>query len=234
MTRRSSTARALLACGTVAATAAAVALTGASSAGAAQDAAAAAPTTVSPAGDHFAATLSGDATFTAGSVTVTCTVSTSVPTDPAGTDANNQIPAAPGNTNADGPVASTINPPTYSSCSSSLPGVSVTVTTSGTWGVSMQHGDPVGATLTIPQGGFLLETSGLASCTVTAAPDGDAPVAATWTNGEPSQLDFTDAEVPVTVEGGFGCPTSSEVSVFNAVYEVTDVTDPAAQITVTG
>ncbi|WP_095757454.1 hypothetical protein [Streptomyces xinghaiensis] len=226
--------RALVACGTGAATAAALALTGAASATAAPaDSTAAGPTTVSPAGHQFAATLNGSATFKAGAVTVTCTVSSSAPVADGTSDAN-QVPDAPGNTNAEGPVESVINAPTYSSCRSSLPGVSVTITTTGVWGVSMQHGDPSSATLTIPQGGFVLKTSGLASCTVTAAPDGAAPVAGTWTNGAPSQLDFTDAQVPVSATGGFGCPTSAETSAFNATYDVTDVTDPASQITVTG
>jgi len=38
----------------------------------------------------------------------------------------------------------------------------------------------------------------------------------------------------VHVVGGFGCPTSATSSAFNATYLITDVTDPASQITVTG
>lgn len=216
------------------ATAAALTLAGSATAVAepagAGAAAAAGSTTVTPAGDYFAADLTGEATFTAGVVTVTCTVSSSEPT---GTGDANRIPEAPGNTNAAGPVGGPLVAPTYSDCSSSLPGVSVNIVTSGDWGVSMQHGDPSTAGLTIPTGGFLLTTSGLANCTVTAAPDGAATISGTWTNGAPSELSFADVAVPVEVEGGFGCPTSATESVFNATYEVTDVTDPAAQITVT-
>lgn len=157
-------------------------------------------TTVTPAGHAFKATLSGKATLKAGSVTVTCTVSVST----------GAVPAAPGNHNAAGPVSSPISPPSYSSCTSSLPGVTPTVTTSGAWSVSMQNGSPVTATMTMPTGGLVVHTTGLATCTVTAAPAGPAAVAGAWTNGAPSSLTFTNASVPVTVTGGFGCPTSAD------------------------
>ncbi|OLZ62196.1 MULTISPECIES: hypothetical protein [Streptomyces] len=179
-------------------------------------------TTVTPAGHDFKAVLSGKATLKAGSVTVTCTVSVSTGT----------VPAAPGNSNPAGPVSSPISPPTYSSCTSSMPGVTPTVTTSGAWAVSMQDGSPITATMTVPIGGLVLKTTGLASCTVTAAPTAPASVAGTWVNGSPSSLTFTNASVPVKVTGGFGCPTSATASVFNAVYKVSDVTDPAQDITV--
>ncbi|MFI1281048.1 hypothetical protein ACH4U5_09855 [Streptomyces sp. NPDC020858] len=179
-------------------------------------------TTVTPAGHAFQATLSGKATLKAGSVTVTCTVSVATGT----------VPAAPGNSNPAGPVSSPISPPTYSSCTSSMPGVTPTVTTSGAWAVTMQDGSPITATMTVPVGGLVLKTTGLASCTVTAAPTAAASVGGTWVNGTPSSLTFTNASVPVKVTGGFGCPTSATASVFNAVYKVADTTDPAQQITV--
>lgn len=211
--------------GTVAALGLSLAMTTAATAQpAAPPSALAASTTVSPAGHGFTATLSGKATFKAGSVTVTCATSSS----------SGQVPDAPGNQNPDGPVSSSTTPATYSSCTTSMPGVSATVTTSGNWGVAMQNGTPVTAGLTIPVGGFVLKTSGLASCTVTAAPTAAATVNGTWTNGAPSTLAFANASVPVKVTGGFGCPTSSTSSMFNAVYRVGDTTDPASQITVTG
>ncbi|MET9469992.1 hypothetical protein ABZY44_35415 [Streptomyces sp. NPDC006544] len=179
-------------------------------------------TTVTPAGHAFNATLSGKATLKAGSVTVTCTVSVST----------GAVPAAPGNTNPAGPVSSPISAPTYSSCTSSMWGVTPTITTSGAWSVSMQNGSPITATMGLPTGGLVVQTSGLASCTVTAAPAGPANVNGTWSNGSPSTLTFTNASVPVTVTGGFGCPTSATSSTFNAVYKVTDTTNPAQQITV--
>ncbi|GAA2335602.1 hypothetical protein OHT20_27340 [Streptomyces caniferus] len=221
--RHASRQRALLTAGTgiVAVLGLSLAMT---SAATAQPAAAAASTTVTPAGHGFTATLSGKATFKAGSVTVSCTVSSS----------SGQVPAAPGNHNPAGPVSSSTTPATYSSCTTSMPGVSASVSTSGAWGVAMQNGTPVTAGLTIPVGGFVLKTSGLASCTVTAAPTSAATVNGTWTNGAPSTLGFTNAQVPVKVTGGFGCPTSATSSTFNAVYRVADTTDPASQITVTG
>lgn len=219
------TARPLVASGAGLALLAALGLAGSASARPAD----AGSTTVSPAGHFFAATLNGQTTFQAGSVTVTCNTSTSRPD---GTTADNQIPAAPANANPAGPVASSVNAPTYSDCSASLPGVTVTVTTSGVWGISMQNGSPISATMTIPQGGLVLQTSGLANCTVTAAPSGAAPFGATFTNGAPSQLVVSGASVPVTVTGGFGCPTAATTSVFNATYDVTDTTDSTQQITV--
>ncbi|WP_189600716.1 hypothetical protein, partial [Streptomyces lateritius] len=168
------------------------------------------------------ATLSGKATFKAGSVTVTCSVSVSTGT----------VPAAPGNHNPAGPVSSPISAPTYSSCTSSMAGVTPTVTTSGAWQVSMQNGAPITATMTVPAGGLVLKTSGLAACTVVAAPTAAASVPGAWANGAPPSLTFTNASVPVKVTGGFGCPTSATSSTFNAVYTVADTTDPAQQITV--
>ncbi|MFH9420591.1 hypothetical protein [Streptomyces sp. NPDC017529] len=219
--------RALLAAGTgILATASlSLALTGSATARPATDRPVALDsTTVTPAGHSYAADLTGKATFKAGSVTVTCTVS----------HATGQVPDAPANTNASGPVGNGISAPTYSSCTTSMPGVRATIETSGAWGVSMQNGASITAGLTIPTGGFVLKTSGLATCTVTAAPTGAAVVSGTWTNGAPSTLGFTNASVPVEVVGGFGCPTSATTSTFNANYRVADTTDPASQITVTG
>ncbi|MGI5337789.1 hypothetical protein ACQEVS_10505 [Streptomyces sp. CA-181903] len=235
-------ARTLLAAGAGLSMAAALALTGAgtASAGTASGttatgparAADAASTTVTPAGHSFTAKLNGKATFKAGSVTVTCTVSSSEPSADSG---NNRIPDAPGNHNASGPVSNNINPPTFSGCTTSMPGVRAAVETSGTWTVAMQNGDPIVATLGMPTAGFKLTTTGLASCTVTAAPTGPASLPAVFTNGDadnPSQITLTGAPAPVKVEGGFGCPTAAKTSAFSAVYDVTDVTDPASRVLV--
>ncbi|MER6348670.1 hypothetical protein ACWC10_34100 [Streptomyces sp. NPDC001595] len=219
MALRPHSARALLATATGAAATAALLIAG--SAAEAQTAAAAS-TTVTPAGHAYKATLSGKATFKAGSVTLTCSVSTTT----------GQVPAAPGNQNAAGPVSSTIAAPAFSSCTSSLPGVTPTITTSGTWGISVQNGSPSTATLTVPQGGLVVKTTGLATCTIVSAPSGAAPIAGTWTNGAPSSLSFVNAVVPVTVTGTFGCPTSATTSTVNLAYTVADTTDPTQQITV--
>ncbi|MEU1312338.1 hypothetical protein ABZ419_26080 [Streptomyces cinnamoneus] len=222
--------RALLAAGAGLAVTAALTIGGTGSASAVP--ADAGSTTVQPAGHLYAAQLNGTATFQAGSVSVSCSVSSSVPS--AGGGDSNRIPAAPANTNPSGPVVSVINAPTYSDCSANLPGVDVTITTTGTWGISMQNGSPITATLDAPAKGMVLKTTGLANCTVTAAPDGPAVIPTTFTNGAPSQLAATDVALPVKVEGGFGCPTSATTAVLSATYDVTDVTDPASQITVGG
>ncbi|MGK5643067.1 hypothetical protein ACSNOK_32935 [Streptomyces sp. URMC 126] len=223
-------ARALLASGAGLSMAAALTLTGAGTGTA--TAADAPSTTVTPAGHSFAAQLNGKATFKAGSVTVTCTTSGSAPT--AGST-NNRIPDAPDNHNASGPVSNNINPPTFGGCTTSMPGVKATVETSGTWTVAMQNGDPIVATLGMPTAGFKLTTTGLASCTVTAAPTAPASLPAVFTNGDadnPSKITLSGAPAAVKVEGGFGCPTAAKTSTFSAVYDVTDVTDPASRVLV--
>ncbi|MGW5424123.1 hypothetical protein [Streptomyces sp. NPDC003943] len=190
-------------------------------------------TTLLPAGHSFAAKLTGKATFVAGSTTMTCAVSASVPA----TGANNQVPAAPANHNDAGPVSVPINPPTFSSCTTSITGVSVTVTTNatnGAWSLSAQNGAPAAGAITIPKGGVVLKTSGFASCTITASPAGPTAVNGGWTNGAPSSLAIANAPVPATVTGGFLCPTGNQSATFSATYQITDTTDPAQQITVTG
>ncbi|MEV5316031.1 hypothetical protein, partial [Streptomyces sp. NPDC052610] len=154
--------------------------------------------------------------------TLTCSVSTTT----------GQVPAAPANHNAAGPVSSTMAAPAFSSCTSSLPGVTPTVTTSGTWGISVQNGSPATAALTVPQGGLVVKTTGLASCTIVSASNGPAAISGSWTNGAPSGLSLVNAVVPVTVTGTFGCPTSATSSTVNLAYTVTDTTDPSQQITV--
>ncbi|MEU8542027.1 hypothetical protein AB0C52_18900 [Streptomyces sp. NPDC048717] len=190
----------------------------------------AASTTVLPAGHSFAAKLTGNATFTAGSTTMTCTVSAS-------TGAANKVPAAPANHNDAGAVSLPINPPTFSGCSTSIFGVSVTVTTNstnGAWALTTQNGSPATAGFTIPKGGVVLKTSGLASCTITGSPGGTTAVNGGWTNGAPSTLAISGAAVPATVTGGLLCPTGSQSANFSATYQITDTTDAAQQITVTG
>ncbi|MFF4225469.1 hypothetical protein ACFYZH_21760 [Streptomyces abikoensis] len=186
-------------------------------------------TTVQPAGHTFAAKLNGSATFKAGSITITCASSGSTPSGD-----TNRIPDAPGNTNPSGPVTMAISSPVYGDCTGSLPGVDISITTSGAWTVSMQNGSPITATLNAPAQGMVLKSSGLANCTVTAGPDGPTTIPTVFVNGTPSQLVVTDVAIPVKVEGGFGCPTTATTAVLNATYDITDVTDPSSQITVGG
>jgi hypothetical protein len=190
-------------------------------------------TTVTPAGDGFSSSLAsgGSADFTVGSVTVSCSNSTD----------SGSVPAAPDNHNDAGAVSGPLAPPVFdngggAACSTNVVFTTATTTTSGDWTLSLQY-DPAGSTVTlgIPQGGVVTATSGLASCTVTVAPDGPADVSGTWVPGDgtnPPQLVFSNAPVPITVTGGFGCPTSSTSADFSATYLTTDSTDSTQQITV--
>ncbi|WP_172387828.1 hypothetical protein [Streptomyces sp. MNP-20] len=189
-------------------------------------------TTVLPAGHQFAAVSSGTVTFDAGPVSITCTRSSTE----AASGTLNRIPRKPANTSADGPVSMDIGAPDFTSCTTNAPGLKATITTNsdhGPWKVALQGGEPATARLIIPAGGFVLNTSGLLSCTVTAAPGQPAGVRAAWQNGAPSALKFDAASVPVKIEGGFFCPTSITTATITSSYQVTDTTDPAQQITVT-
>jgi hypothetical protein len=193
--------------------------------------AAASSTTVTPAGDAFRASQSSGATaeFSLGNITISCAVATT----------DGTIDAEPGNANPAGAVTGSLTDPAFTDCTTGL-GVllRVTVTTNhdnGAWGVSLQH-DPAGPTaaLLVPKGGVVVKTSGIASCTVTVAPDGAASVPGTWTNGDGTtlpQLAVDQASVPVAVSGSFLCP-SEATSTFTATYDVTDTTDPSRQISV--
>lgn len=187
-------------------------------------------TTATPAGDSFQANVvSGTGSFTVGSVTVNCNQSTT----------SGSIPAAPGNHNDAGPVSGPVTPPTFTNnggaCPTGIALTSATITTSGSWSVALQF-DPAGstATMTIPQAGAVAKISGLASCTITIAPNGPATVTGAWVDGPPAELDFSAGPtVPIKVTGGFGCPTSSTTATFKAVYQVSDTTNPSAVIAVT-
>ncbi|NYI97150.1 hypothetical protein HNR12_003427 [Streptomonospora nanhaiensis] len=188
------------------------------------------PTTVTPAGAYFSATATTSATFTVGGVTVTCDTSATTPTQPLGTDAANQVPAQ--NSNPDGTVSSAINPPTFEDCTTNIPLVSAVVTTSGSWTIAAQGGASPTASLVLPQGGLVVQTSGLASCRSTAAPDAPATVTGAWANGDPATLTFSGVSTPVETTGGFGCPTAEPSAAFSAVYEVANETDPATPIAI--
>ncbi|WP_159945296.1 MULTISPECIES: hypothetical protein [unclassified Nocardiopsis] len=215
-----SPARALL----TTAAAAALALTWSGSAAAQQG-----PTTVEPAGAAFEASLSGTATFTAGSVVVTCRASSTSPGN-----GNNLVPEAPDNHNADGAVSGPINAPNFTNCSTNVPFVYATVTVNDpVWQMSMQYGSPTTGTMEIPAGGIVVTTSGLSSCTATVSPNGPVGISGTWTNGNPASTLAFDTSAPVAVTGGFGCPVNATQAPFKATYAVTNTDDPSAPITVT-
>lgn len=190
-------------------------------------------TTVTPAGDGFSSTLADGTTadFAVGSVTVSCANSTD----------SGAVPAAPDNHSDAGPVSSALAPPVFDNgggapCKTNVALTTAATTTSGDWTLALQY-DAAGSTVTlgIPQGGVVTTTSGLASCTVTVAPDGPADVTGSWVPGDGTNLPelvFSGATVPISVAGGFGCPTAQTSASFSATYLTTDTTDATQQITV--
>lgn len=198
---------------------------------------AASGTTVTPAGDSYSASLvSGTgAVFVVGSTTVTCNQSS----------ATGSVPAAPDNTNLSGPVVSALSAPTFANNGGSCPtnvlfttAKTVTNSTNGAWSIGLQY-DPAGSTgtMTIPQGGVVTTISGLASCTVTVAPDAAASITGPLVPGTASslpQLDFSaGVSLPIKVTGGLACPTGATTATFKARYEIADTTDSTQQITLT-
>lgn len=200
-------------------------------------AATAAPgTSVGPAGHAFTASLAPGTTanFVVGTTTVRCNTSINLGT----------VPAEPGNATADGPVISVVSPPTFTNNGGNCP-TSVLFTTArtvanatnGDFTIGLRY-DPAGSTgtMTIPTGGVVTTISGLATCTVTVAPDGPAAITGPWVPGTATSapvLDFSaGVSLPIRVTGSLGCPVSSTTATFSARYVVTDTTDPTQQITV--
>ncbi|WP_405164933.1 hypothetical protein OG203_07420 [Nocardia sp. NBC_01499] len=183
---------------------------------------AASSTTVSPAGAAVSATNQGPVTATAGAVTVTCNTVT----------ATGSVPAAPNNQNSGGAVTVQIGAPTITDCSTNLPGLDATVTTSGTWTVAVQNGSPIVGSLTIPKGGMTIKNSGIASCTAVVAPDGPATVNGTFTNGNPSTVAVSNGSAPINVTGDVLCPTNETTGTVSATLALKNTTDPSQPITV--
>jgi hypothetical protein len=201
----------------------------------ASSAAAGTPTTVGPAGHNYTAALATGTTasFLVGTTTVTCNRS--------GNDGT--VPAEPANS-ADGPVVSALTPATFSNnggaCPTNVPFTTATTvsnSTNGSWTIAQQY-DPAGSTgtMTIPQAGVVTTISGLASCVVTVAPNGPTSFTGPWIQGDGTVLPVLDfsagVSLPITVTGGFGCPTGATTATFKAKYAITDTTDAAQQITV--
>src|SRR5262249_26476101 len=151
------------------------------------------------------------------SVSGSCSTSTS---SPGGASSKNRIPTV-GNPNPAGPVAVKVNPPATSGCTVNVPGTSASVVTSGTWKISVQHRPTsVKATMTIPQAGAVVTTTGIASCTATVAPSAKAKVIGSFTNGSPSTLSFNSVTLPVSVTGASPCPTSVTSAQLTVTYEI--------------
>lgn len=184
-------------------------------------------TTVEPAGAAFSVSLDGEATFEAGPMTVTCTVSDSAPGN-----GNNLVPDDPDNHNPEGAVTGSINAPGFDECESDVPLVDVEVDVAdAVWDMSMQNGETTVGTMHVPAAGIVVNTSGLASCTATVSPDAPVGIQGTWTNGDTvSALGF-DTTAPIELEGDPACSDDDEAG-FTATYEVTNTDDPETPITV--
>lgn len=191
-------------------------------------------TTVTPAGDAFSASLVSGTTanFAVGSVTVRCNRSAT----------SGSVPAAPGNHNAAGPVTTPVSAPTFTNspapCTTNVFGTTATNTSTGTWSISLQFASTGSTgTLTIPQGGVTTRTSGLASCTIVVAPNGAASITGALVPGSGStlpRLTFgSGTTVPISVTGGFGCPTAATSAAFTAAYTIADTTHPTQLFDVT-
>jgi len=71
---------------------------------------------------------------------------------------------------------------------------------------------------------------------VTVAPNGPASFTGPWIQGDGTVLPVLDfsagVSLPITVTGGFGCPTGATTATFKAKYAITDTTDATQKITV--
>ena len=193
-------------------------------------------TTVTPAGHQYAGTLVAGttATFLVSTTTVTCDTSA----------IGGTVPAEPGNTAPGGPVVSELTPATFSTggggCPTSVPSTTAVTTgnaTNGPWTLGLQYGvDGSTGTMTVPRAGVITQISGLASCTVTVAPDGPASITGPLLAGDGENLPRLDlsagVSLPIRVTGGFFCPTDATTATFRATYDIADLTDPLQRITV--
>ncbi|MEW1639616.1 hypothetical protein AB0469_36855 [Streptomyces sp. NPDC093801] len=185
-------------------------------------------TSMAPTGHRFDAVADRPVTFEAGPITVTCARSSS---------SGNTVPSGSAAARPSGPVSLRIKPPVFKECSTDAPGLRVAVETNedrGPWEVQLQYA-AAGTTgrLSMPAGGFVLRTSGLLSCAVTAAPGSAALLPALWDAGVAAPaLGLAAAPVPIKLEGGFFCPTSITSAAISATYTVHDTTDPDQRITV--
>ncbi|WP_107655774.1 hypothetical protein [Nocardia suismassiliense] len=175
-------------------------------------------TTVTPADNAIFALSQGPVTFTVGQLIITCGESA----------AGGNVPMAPDNHSATGPVVLTFGPFDGSYCSTNVPDLTAGVTSGGPWPIAVQHGSPINATLTIPDGGMSISLRGPETrCSLGIAPNAPASVPATWVNGEPSTLVVDRVSVPMQPWGRYGCPTETS-AVWSATYAMTNPMGSAA------
>lgn len=184
------------------------------------------PTTVTPPGANYTASLvSGtNAVLKLGSITVNCNTSVT----------SGAVPASPNNASSGAVSAPLSSPPTFkngtaSTCPTNLFGAPATITSSGSWSIALdKNGTALTGTLTIPVGGVVATANILGqNCKATVAPTGPVTVTGVYTNGSgttKSRLTITNATVPVqTQNSGALCPAGTTAT-FSATYEITSAT----------
>jgi hypothetical protein len=107
------------------------------------------------------------------------------------------------------------------------------VTTNGTWKLRLQHKATGSvAAIRMPQGGAVVTTSGVVTCTFTVAPSGPLDLAGTWVNGNPSTITVNNAPVPVQGSGPPPCLNGAGNGLVAFTYVVRDVSNAASGISV--
>ena len=121
---------------------------------------------------------------------------------------------ASGKTPADGLKAPLSAPPKFTGCSDSLGGTD-TVTTSGSWSVSLNSTGTSG-NLIVPKAGSTFQSSILGSaCTIIVSPNGTTKVKGTY--NDKNTLTIKNAPLPVAPSSTSSCTAGSTTSVSSTV-----------------
>ncbi len=202
-------------------------------------------TTVAPAGDTLSGTAGGNQTFIpsngTSAVTVTCTA----------VAATGTIPPSPNNALTGGAVASDFaTGPTYSGCSTNIPGSTTTVTTSttnGKWSLgAMDFTDVTGgnadaaagdvAAIGVPKAGAAIKVTvaGLA-CTITASPAEASTAIGSFKDGTNSTTNPSRAtiktQIPFTSAGACPANLGTSPSVYSGSLLIKDATHTTSAVT---
>ncbi len=194
-------------------------------------------TSMAPAGDYVRLALPATRPFHIDindGIAPDCSLSTSKPTKPLGTNANNQIPTV-NNPNPSGSVTLTPNLLTFANCDAHGAVPTVTVTAQGQWKIAVQYveGKPAAVHLRIPEGGLVVQST-QPVCTGTIAPDAAVTLIGTWVNGTtgPSKIKMQNKHVPVRITGEVWCLPADYTATIDFVYNVFDASNPGTAVTV--
>lgn len=181
--------------------------------------------TVTTAGHNFTASNSGNVTFKLGTVTVSCT----------GSSTSGTVPSPPNNPTGSGvPVCGATSAPTFTGCT--VLGVATTITSSGSWQICLANnsGSPQG-TLKPPQHGVSATATIFGQhCTAVGPNLSGESLTGAWTNGSgstKSKLVFSGGSLSVTTSGGAPCPSATTVQI-SGTYNISDTTSPSTNVIV--